>query len=384
MRRYVAGTALATLLVLLAATPAGAVAPSDALIAASLRRAGLIPSYADAPMTAAAVQALAVTPPRHELKSPLVQRAARDGTTPLARHLHSRSSARGTAGEYVAHVLVLLVEFGDAAWPAGSPAATGPMTPGPRHGQIPPPDAGDEISFWPGDFTREHYRQQLFGDSFPIYDASGAPLGSSDVTMRTWFLEQSHGSFTVGGDVTDWVRLEMPESWYGADAEPWVAEDDLTGPVWRVARDAVATFAAEHPGFRWAQYDRENPHGIAGDGFARPDGYIDHLVIVHAGADEAAGGGAQGPDAIWSHSWTVQDSLEGGPGGNPGYLIPGTEGQGPGRAGIWVGPYTIGSEDSPPGVFCHELGARPRAARRIRLRERRGRRVGLLDGHGAG
>ena len=47
--------------------------------------------------------------------------------------------------------------------------------------------------------------------------------------------------------------------------------------------------------------------------------------------------------------------LEGGPGGNPGYLIPGTEGQGPGRAGVWVGPYTVGSEDSPPGVFCHKL-----------------------------
>ena len=174
--------------------------------------------------------------------------------------------------------------------------------------------------------------------------------------MRNYYLEQSHGTFTVSGDIADWVKLDMPESWYGADSDPWNVTDDLTGPVWRVARDAVAKFAAENPDFPWADYDNENPYGITGDDFYQADGYVDHLILIHAGADQAAGGGAQGSDAIWSHSWGILENTSGGPGDGPGYMVPGTEGQGPEQTGIWVYPYTINPEDGDPGVFCHEFG----------------------------
>ena len=317
---------------------------------------GVIPAYANAQMAAATVQALGIRAPRYELKSPLVQRSLQGRKTQLARLMARSAADPGAAKTFVTRALVLLVEFGDESWPAGSPAPTGPMTPGPLHGAIPAPPPGDNSTFWPGDSSPMHYQQELFGNSFGLYDAAGLYRGSDSATMRTWYLEQSYGAFTVAGDIKNWVKLDMPQSWYGADSDPWVSTDDLTGPVWRVARDAVKKFAEENPGFPWAEYDIENPYGIAGDTFNQPDGVVDHLIIVHAGSDQSAGGGAQGSDALWAHSSGIYDSEHGGPGGLPGYMVPGTEGQGPTQTGIWVFPYTINPEDGDPGVFCHEFG----------------------------
>ncbi|MCX6372756.1 MAG: immune inhibitor A [Actinobacteria bacterium] len=355
MRRLLFAAALGALLVILVAAPAGAAPPNEVALARHFAELGLIPSYATPEMALAAVHSMVGGGPRYELKSPLVQRSIKGKKSPLARYLARRAADPSATATYTTKALVLLVEFGDGAWPAGSPAPTGPMLPGPGHGAIPAPAPDDNKTFWPGDFSRMHYQQLLFGNSHSIYDAAGNIRGSSDATMRNYYLEQSHSTFTVSGDIGNWVKLDMPESWYGADSDPWNARDDLTGPVWRVARDAVAGFAAEHPDFPWSEYDNENPYGITGDNFHQADGYVDHLILIHAGSDEADGGGAQGPDAIWSHSWGILQNASGGPGDGPGYMVPGTAGQGPQQTGIWVYPYTINPEDGAPGVFDHEF-----------------------------
>ena len=355
MRRLTVAAVLATLLTLAMTASAGAVPPNEVLIARNLQRMGVIAPWANGRMAARAARALDATAPRYELKSPLVERTLSGGETTLSGYLEDGGEGRTDTEPYATKALVLLVEFGDAAWPQGSPAPTGPMTPGPLHGQIPAPAADDNNTFWPGDFSAAHYQQELFGDSYPLYDASGALRGTSDVTMRSWFLEQSHGAFTVTGDIRNWVKLDMPESWYGADSVPWEVTDDLTGPVWRVARDAVLKFAEENPDFPWADYDRENQYGIEGDDFAQPDGYVDHLIIITAGTGESAGGGIQGSDALWPHSSGIMENTGGGPGDLPGMMVPGTEGEGPQGKGIWVFPYTQDPEDGDPGVFCHEF-----------------------------
>lgn len=356
MRRLLLGVALGALLLILVAAPAGAVPPNEVLMARHLVKLGVIPSYATPEMASSTVRTLYGSGPNYELKSPLVQRTLRGKQTAMGRFLARRMDDPGTTKTYTTKTLVLLVEFGDDAWPAGSPSPTGPMTPGPAHGAIPAPAPGDNSTFWPGDFSQRHYQQELFGNSYPIYDSAGSYRGSSDSTMRNWYLEQSHGTFTVAGDIAEWVKLDMPESWYGADSDPKNVTDDLTGPVWRVARDAVAKFAAENPDFPWADYDNENPYGISGDNFYQADGYVDHLLLIHAGSDQSAGGGAQDSDAIWAHSWGILENTSGGPGDGPGYMVPGTEGQGAEQTGIWVYPYTINPEDGDAGVFCHEFG----------------------------
>ena len=352
MRRVLLGAALGALLTILISAPAGAVPPNEILIAKNLQRLGVVPGYATAGMARAAARALAAKGTEHPVKAPAGTEATGEA---LGRYVTARVVARGaTSSPYATDALVLLVEFGGGAWPGGD--ATGHDLSGPDHGQIPQPAADDNATFWPGDFSPAHYQQMLFGASYPIVDASGGTRGTSADTLRSYYLEQSHGAYTVDGGVQDWVKLDLPESWYGADSLPWETTDDLTGPVWRVARDAIVKFAAEHPGFDWARYDQENPWGITGAGFHQPDGYLDHLILIHAGSDESGGGGAQGADAIWAHSWGIYESPGGGPGGGPGLMIPGTEGQGPQGLGIWAFNYTIDPEDGEVGVFAHEFG----------------------------
>ncbi len=371
MRRVLLGAALGALLTIVVAAPAGAVPPNEILIAKNLQRLGVVPSYATPGMARAAARTLAAKGPSHPAKPAVGARTAGDA---LGSFLAAKVVTGKAAGTYASNALVLLVEFGTGAWPDGD--STGHDVEGPAHGAIKPPALDDNATFWPGDFSPVHYQQMLFGNSYPIYgtvratDKSARVIpagrnalpyatqvrGYSDDTMRNYYLEQSHGAYTVQGDIKDWVTLDLPESYYGADSDPWNTVDDLTGPVWRVARDAIVKFAAENPDFDWAQYDQENPWGITGADFNQPDGYLDHLILIHAGSDESAGGGAQGSDSIWAHSGGIYQNLSGGPGGGPGVMIPGTEGQGPQSKGIWAYNYTIDPEDGDVGVFCHEFG----------------------------
>lgn len=219
------------------------------------------------------------------------------------------------------NVLTLLVEF------AGSDGGkTGPL-----HNQIPQAAAAAAGSFWIPDFTPAHYQNMLF-DRKP-----------NARSMATYYLEQSGGRYTVDGVAFPWIRLPHSEWFYGAN-NPDGGGDDLNGPVWRVVADAAKS-ACSIP---WKQFDKEDPYDIDGDGnIAEPDGYVDHLQIIHAGMGEEVGGGAQGEDAIWSHSWFVN---QGGPGGGP---LGGAKTCDP---DVLVGAYTIMPEDGTIGVFSHEFG----------------------------
>lgn len=356
MRRMLYGVVLGALFAVLMAAPAGAVAPNELLIARHFQEMGLIPAYATPGMAKATVASIVGNGPKYELKMPSVERVLDGKRAPLGTFLTRRAADPSATETFTTKCLVLLVEFGDEAWPPGAPAPTGPMTPGPAHGAIPAPFPDDNATFWPGDFSPMHYQQEIFGNSFGIYDERGALRGTSNDTVRNYYLEMSKGTFTLEGDIGEWVQLDMPESWYGADSDPWVSTDDLTGQVYRVAQDAVVKFAEQNPGFPWADYDNENPYGIIDGTFNQPDGIIDHLIIIHAGSDQSAGGGAQDSDAIWAHSWGILVNDGDGPGGFPGQMVPGTEGQGPQGTGIWAYNYTIDPEDCDPGVISHEFG----------------------------
>jgi immune inhibitor A len=356
VRKILLGAVLGGLLAILLAAPAGAVAPNEVLIAKHFQQMGLIPQYATPGMAQATVESIVGAGPDYEQKMPAVQRVLAGKKTALGRFLAPRATDPSATETFTTKCLVLLVEFGNDPWPAGSPTPTGPMTAGPAHGAIPAPAADDNATFWPGDFSPMHYQQEIFGNSYGLYDKTGALRGTSNDTPRNYYLEMSKGTFTLEGDIGNWVHLDLPESWYGADSEPWAVTDDLTGPVYRVAADAVQKFAAENPDFPWADYDNENPYGIMPGTFNQPDGIIDHLILIHAGSDQSAGGGAQDSDAIWAHSWGILANDGQGPGGFPGQMVPGTDGQGPDGTGIWAYNYTIDPEDCDPGVINHEFG----------------------------
>ena len=114
--------------------------------------------------------------------------------------------------------------------------------------------------------------------------------------------------------------------------------DNPDGPG-ALGPDAIEALAAQDPNFPWADYDIEDQGDFDGDeDLFEPDGIIDHLVLVHAGADKSGGGGDEGVYAIWAHSSTIAG----------GYEIPGTD--------LEVWNYIVQPEDSGVGVFAHEYG----------------------------
>jgi len=218
------------------------------------------------------------------------------------------------------NILILSVEFSGGG---------GPFS-GPLHNEIPKPDRTvNNFDFWIPDFSKEHYQHMLF-------DRSPRAL-----SMSNYFIEQSGGVYTVDGIAYEWVTVSYPEWWYGADN--FIGIDNYFGPVWRLVQDAVTAAGDSIP---WADFDTEDPYDLDGDGnLEEPDGYVDHIMIVHAGAGQEGGGGLQGDLSIWSHSWWADAGIHG----------PGLGGVQTSNPDVWVGAYTMMPEDGTIGVFCHEF-----------------------------
>lgn len=217
-------------------------------------------------------------------------------------------------------VLVLLTEFEDF-----------------KHNNV----TQEEGYMYADDFSKEHYEKLMFGDTeFKLFN------GDKVKTFKQYYEEQSGGSYTVDGTVSDWLTVPGKASDYGDDS-PSGGHDNLSplGP-----RDLVkeALKAAVNAGMDLSEYDEFDLYDLDGDGnLNEPDGLVDHLMIIHAGTGQEAGGGALGDNAIWSHRWTLEGV----------FAVPNTTA----KVDYWGGKmgafdYTIQPEDGAVGVFAHEFG----------------------------
>jgi immune inhibitor A len=302
----------------------------------------------------------------------LEAKAIKSGKSPKA----IKSQYKGAKATQEAKLLTILVEFNEEA----SDDFSGVMVPeyfgattcksgdaavkGPLHNKIPNPADGDNLdnnSFWVNNFSSEHFDKMLFTDEGITErvrpDLTGpdgkAGIDISGYTMKAMYEEMSKGAYTVTGEATPWVTVDHSEGWYGASVchlndkgvyEAGAIQDmqghpeNKLGPG-QLPIDAVNELADKDPDFPWADYDIEDQGDLNGNGnYNEPDGIIDHVVLVHAGADKSGGGGAEGTYAIWAHSSAV-------PGGAP---IPNTD--------LKLSNYIVQPEDSGVGVFAHEYG----------------------------
>jgi immune inhibitor A len=286
-----------------------------------------------------------------------------------------KSHYKGAKSTQEAKLLTILVEFNDNAnddftgsyVPTGfgeTECKPGTVQNGPLHNTIPNPAEGkplDNNSMWVPDFSSEHYNKMLYTEDGitervrpDLTGPDGKPgIDISGYTMKNMYEEMSHGAYTVDGEATPWVKVDHSEAYYGAtvchknDEGEWEAgpmqdmqghPSNELGPG-QLPIDAVAALAKADPDFPWADYDLEDQGDVDGDNnYNEPDGIIDHVVLVHAGADKSGGGGAEGTYAIWAHSSAVA-------GGAP---IPGTN--------LKLSNYIVQPEDSGVGVFAHEYG----------------------------
>ncbi|MFJ3977744.1 immune inhibitor A domain-containing protein [Streptomyces sp. NPDC090021] len=254
-------------------------------------------------------------------------------------------------------IFTILVEFGDQVdnTTMHDPDGPGPKpavpkyggTPGPLHNTIAQPDrAKDNSTAWRADFSRQYFQDLYFA------------TGEGKHSLKTYYEKTSSGRYSVEGEVADWVKVPYNEARYGSNycgqsncANVWdTVKDGVT--AWVDAQKKAGKSDAEIKA-KLAQYDVWDRYDFDGDGnFNEPDGYIDHFQIVHAGEDESAGGGVQGPDALWAHRWYAYGTSVGktGPDNNK---AGGTQ---IGDSGIWVGDYTMQPENGGLGVFAHEYG----------------------------
>jgi immune inhibitor A len=214
------------------------------------------------------------------------------------------------------NVLVLAVEYSDYA-----------------HNNI----KSDETDNYYKDYTLQHYEDMIFGE-----DGVKGPNGEDFVSMKQFYEQQSGGTYSVKGNAFGWLKVPGTAKYYGADSASGghdnVVDANNKGGSKQLVVDAYK--AALEAGVPVQDYDKEDIHDLDGDGnIAEPDGLVDHLMIIHSGVGQEAGGGSLGDDAIWSHRSAKFVDADGLGKGLPGFY-----------------DYTMMPEDGAVGVFAHEYG----------------------------
>src|SRR5690606_34427644 len=153
-------------------------------------------------------------------------------------------------------------------------------------------------------------------------------FGTRGETLKTYYEKQSSGRYSIDSTVTDWVKVRYNEARYGRSSG-YPCDDVVCDNVWELVRDGLNQWVAdqqaagrssEEIAAELATFDVHDRYDHDGDGvFDEPDGYIDHLQIVHADGDMVDGDPWQGEDAIWSHRWYayITDAGATGPDVNP-------------------------------------------------------------------
>lgn len=170
----------------------------------------------------------------------------------------------------------------------------------------------------------------------------------------------------MSGAVSDVVRVPYNEARYGRPFEgvlygaPCTLQSLVCSNTWPVIGDAMKQWVADQKGAGrsdaeiaayLASFDQHDRYDHDGD-FNEPDGYLDHVMIVHAGSDRSEIDPVYGEDAISSHKSYAfaTDVGRTGPAFNPlgGSPIEGTD--------YWVGDYTIKAEGGGLSTIAHEYG----------------------------
>ena len=138
-------------------------------------------------------------------------------------------------------------------------------------------------------------------------------LGDGPNSLNTYYFNASYGRLNISSECSGWYCSTRTMQYYGA---PSGGGQDSN-------LDALVTEAvnAANPDVDFSQYDQNS------------DGYVDHLLIIHAGNDQATSGNA---NDIWSEMGFDSDQ--------------------PTVDGKKIGLYTMVSEYSPMGVVAHEFG----------------------------
>jgi M6 family metalloprotease-like protein len=169
-----------------------------------------------------------------------------------------------------------------------------------------------DFSDKPYTYTAGKFDTLLFSQGFAF------PTGS----MRDFYLENSYGKLDLIGDVAGWYTMPQTYSYY-VDHKQGIY-GSYPHNAQKLAEDAVN---AADPYVNFANYDKNG------------DGWVDALIIVHAGPGAEETGSL---DDIWSHKWAMHSVLN--------------------KDGVNLYEYNMDPEKTKTGalvnmgVFAHEFG----------------------------
>ncbi|MEW6096088.1 MAG: M6 family metalloprotease domain-containing protein [bacterium] len=127
----------------------------------------------------------------------------------------------------------------------------------------------------------------------------------SSGSMRDYYCESSYGKLDIIGEISGWYTADNNYSFYIPIEK---------GP--QLAREAINK---ADPSVNFAQYDKDN------------DGFVDLLIVVHAGK-----GGEEGGNDIWSHMGKLSSPIV--------------------VDNKYITAYAMCPENGKIGVFSHEVG----------------------------
>lgn len=133
-------------------------------------------------------------------------------------------------------------------------------------------------------FTEENPRE-LVED---MLSKPGFNYGHANGSVSDYYIDNSRGLFQPSFDVFGPVLLEKPMKEYGKDVYSQGVRIGDIAPQ-RAIYEACLQLDQE---MDFSQYDADN------------DGFIDLILLVYAGYDQAAGGPS---DALWAQQWNVQN-----------------------------------------------------------------------------
>ena len=182
-------------------------------------------------------------------------------------------------------------------------------------------------SFWVKDFNPMHYKQLIFGKT------GFRHKGKQLITAHQYYNQQSAGTWSLAGEVTNWSLAEHDAAYYGAHHKTDNYTQNDVNPTGLV-KETLQSVAGKIKG-KEKLYDQRDPYDLDDDGnVMEADGLLDNLFLVHSGLGEEEGGG---DNSIWSHRSVI---------GPEPVVIPGTT--------LKAYDYIIQPEDGTTGVFTHE------------------------------
>lgn len=189
--------------------------------------------------------------------------------------------------------------------------------------------SSNDTDLFYNDYSLAHYRDLLFSA-----DGFDGPSGENLMSVNQYYDLESGSTFHFNGQAYGWYRSTQPAAFYGGNGEGG-SDSNVEALVVEAIEAAVANGSVN-----LNDYDKKDPQDLDKDNIIdEPDGYIDHVLIVHSSVGEEAGGGVLGSNAIWSHRFSVSEKES---------AITGSA--------VKVRNYTIVPIDSGSGVIAHEFG----------------------------